>query len=357
VEKRNSITIYRYKMSRKDYMAAILRGKLLFSLREYGFGLMEKLPLAYQACMLDSIMKNHEDIELISAYHSLTRGFVATLVKGKYEIPVVVTIFGEIYSAPDYYLKRRKAIQFVVNRADSVLSVSQHCARSLERIGLDYSKIRVIPYGIDTKSYSPALDKAKIRQRFNIQGESKVVLFVGRLIEDTGLSTVLEMIPLLLRERSDVNIVLAGAKGDLTQKAMEVADRSEGKVSLAVDVPSQELPYYYASCDVLLATATDDRACMGMTIKEAMASGKPVIAANVGGVPEAIRDGETGFLVKPNDPVELARVVTKVLSRPGSTEQIAAKARLRAEDLFDKNRTNERILSVFEKAMLATNQR
>ena len=351
-EEQRGVVIYRHRVSSlllKKLASTLFKNVNFFSFRKYGFGLNEVINLALQRSLLDSIIKKHMDIKLISAYHSLPRGFVSTLVKEKYNIPVIVTIFGEIYSNSEYYLKRKKAVEFVINKTDILLSVSQHCAKSLEKLGLNSSHVKVIPYGIDIENFSPMLDKTKIRHKLGIQDEDKLILFVGRLDENTGTKTIIEMISLLLQQRNDVKVALVGARGELTQQAIEVAKRFKGKVFVDTDVPSQELPYYYAACDVFLAPTTDERACMGMTIKEAMACGKPVIAANVGGVPEAVIDGETGFLVNPNNPAELAQAVIKVLSAEHKkTELMVTNARIRAEDLFDKNKTNERICKIFE---------
>ena len=113
-EEQRGVVIYRHRVSSlllKKLASTLFKNVNFFSFRKYGFGLNEVINLALQRSLLDSIIKKHMDIKLISAYHSLPRGFVSTLVKEKYNIPVIVTIFGEIYSNSEYYLKRKKAVE------------------------------------------------------------------------------------------------------------------------------------------------------------------------------------------------------------------------------------------------------
>ena len=94
----------------------------------------------------------------------------------------------------------------------------------------------------------------------------------------------------------DVYLVLAGAKGDFSQKVKNLSNKFE-RILYYENIPFEKKLNFYHACDVYLAPTMQKHACMGVSIKEAMACGKPAIASNSGGIPEAITNGENGFVI------------------------------------------------------------
>ena len=126
-------------------------------------------------------------------------------------------------------------------------------------------------------------------------------------------------------------IIVAGADGEETENLRAIAERYKGRFFLKVNVPFSEVPGLYAACDILLAPTREKHACMGMSIKEAMATGKVCVCSRSGGIPEAVVDGETGILLQTGedlhvDPAALARATGLLLD---DTTQRTAWARQR----------------------------
>jgi glycosyltransferase involved in cell wall biosynthesis len=118
-------------------------------------------------------------------------------------------------------------------------------------------------------------------------------------------------------------------------------------VSVAVDVPLHELPAYYAAASVVAAPTRGIRACGSLAAAEAMATARPVVASNVGGVPEFVVDGETGLLVPPETPDRLAAALIELLSDPTRRATFGAAGRRRVKALFDTDATNRAFERVF----------
>lgn len=284
--------------------------------------------------------------DLICAYHLLPWGLAGACLAARYRVPLLMVNFGEYYVAPGFYRRHQRVIRWITERAGHLVSVSRHCARSLALLGID-RPLEVIPMGVDVKRFSPDCDGSMVRDRYRVPPGTPLVLFVGRMIRDMGLHTLLEAMPSIARRAT---VIVAGARGDLTASAEAAAAAQPGRVHVVPDAAFGDLPGYYSAADVILAPSPDDRSCMGLAIKEAMATGKPVVACRAGGVPEAVSDGETGVLTPPEDARALAAAVTELLDDPSTRDRMGRAARQRAIDLFSVDVTNRRMEAAYDVA-------
>lgn len=352
VEQRDGFRVFRLPKRPREHAEALLR-RAPAVLRDAISLRMADAELLRAEVILDVaeqvLRERGGRLSLVSAYHLVPWGLAGARLSERYGIPFVLTNFGEIYTQPDYYRRRAAVVWRVVRRARRVMSSSVHCARSYARIGLDVS-VEVVPYGIEMDVFAGD-HRVEARQRLDLDPHGTVALFFGRMIRDMGLHTCLQAADLILRQRTDAIFVIAGAKGDLLPAAETLASRYPRRVKVSTDVPFAAMRDYYHAADVVLAPSSDERACMGLAIKEAMASARPVIATRVGGVPEAVLDGETGLLVPPEDPAALAAALTRLFDSPQECRQMGARGRQRCQRLFDVELTNRRVLRIFEEAM------
>ncbi|MCX6722834.1 MAG: glycosyltransferase family 4 protein, partial [Candidatus Staskawiczbacteria bacterium] len=224
--------------------------------------------------------------------------FIGALLNEQFSIPLVVTNFGEVYTDPDFYRKKFSLIKFIFEKSSRVLASSQHCAKCYALINID-KKSEVINYGIDVEHFSSENKEEIIRKRFGLRKQDTIILFVGRMIKDMGLDIFIDSIPSVLEKKPDIKIIIVGAKGELFDSAILLQSKYAKNIFIVPDVSFEELSSYYFIATIVVVPTPDERACMGMAIKEAMIAGKPVIAANSGGIPEAVVDGVTGVLIPP----------------------------------------------------------
>ncbi len=169
--------------------------------------------------------------------------------------------------------------------------------------------------------------------------------------EDMGLDVLLSIIPDVLQRHDNAKFIIAGASGTLTLEAQEVASNSFGKVVVFENVPFKRLPEIYGSSDILLAPSFNQRACMGLSIKEAMAASIPVIASKGGGISEAVVNDLTGYLIPLNDSGrtdtnDLIMKMSILLQDPEKRIKFGREGRKRAEKLFSVEGTNKRFAEI-----------
>ena len=143
---------------------------------------------------------------------------------------------------------------------------------------------------------------------------------------------------------------------DTGGQAAALAAKYPDRVLVMEDVPFAKQAALYSAADFLVAPGFDQRACMGLAIKDAMAAALPVLAGAGGGVPEAVVDGETGFLIPLDQSggVDVDRFVDCVLhlaEDPAMRKRLGSQGRRRAEELFGVEKTNQRMAKIFMSVM------
>ena len=209
--------------------------------------------------------------------------------------------------------------------ATLIVTISKYSQKKiLQHYNVDASRIRLAPNGVDTERFTPIGDYEKIKQRIKL-GNRQMVLFVGRLIARKGVSYLVEAAKQVIKERKDTVFVLVG-NGPLRNQLLSnviSAGLKQHFVFLG-DVSEEDLPQIYRCADVFAFPSIQEG--QGIVLLEAQASAKPVVAFNVSGIIEAVRDKQTGFVVTPNSN-ELANAILKLLSDASLREKMGVLGR------------------------------
>ncbi|MDB5103411.1 MAG: glycosyl transferase family 1 [Fibrobacteres bacterium] len=235
--------------------------------------------------------------------------------------------------------------------ADGVVAVSESMKRDVHELyGVPHDRIRVIPNGIDLEEYHPSPDPALLGA-YGIDPALPFVLFVGRITRQKG---VLHLINAIRHLRPGTQVVLcAGAPdtpeiGEEMKRKVEEArkDSSHSIIWIPQMLPKREIISLYTHASVFICPSVYEP--FGIINLEAMACETPVVASRVGGIPEVVVPGETGFLVpfdpksaedfEPKDPErysrDLAAAANTLLDNGELRQSMAKKARKRVEDHF-----------------------
>jgi glycosyltransferase involved in cell wall biosynthesis len=266
-----------------------------------------------------------------------------------YDLPLAVMNFGEAYSHRELLERIRPMVHHIVGRARLLLAQTRHCAESYRLLGLSPA-VEVIPIGIDMAPFETLPPQSEAAASFGLPPNGPVVAFLGRMVEDMGLPTLLEAVPSILNRVPDASVLIAGGRGDLTQDAEATAGQWAGRVVVAPDLPDARLAAVYAAAAVVAVPTRSARACGSLTAAEAMGAGRAVVATSVGGIPEYVADGETGRLVPAGHPAALAEAIIGLLGDPGEARRMGDRGRQRAVRLFDTRRTNPRFEAAFRRA-------
>jgi phosphatidylinositol alpha-1,6-mannosyltransferase len=197
-------------------------------------------------------------------------------------------------------------------------AVSNWAKKALERSFGWEGRMELLPSGIDTDQFRPDVDDAVVRDRHAL-GSAPVVCCVSRLVARKGQDMLIRALPAVARAIPDVRLLMVGIgpyEGALRKVAADsgVADR----VVFAGAAPYAELPAYFRAGNVFampcrLRWFGFDVEALGAVFLQGAAVGRPVIAGDSGGAPEAVIPGETGLVVDPTRPEPLADAITSLL--------------------------------------------
>jgi glycosyltransferase involved in cell wall biosynthesis len=290
------------------------------------------------------ISKSDIDFNLIHA-HFLENGFIGAHLKNLYEKPLVVTAHGgDVYDLPFRDRWYNSLARFVFTEADRVITVCKFNAEKLLSLGVSSNKLHVIPNGYDEHLFKP-LSTAKAREKLCLPQNKKILLSVGNLVDAKGHTYLIGAIPLVLRKRKDVLFIIVGS-GPFKEllQSMVKKYRLENYVMLAGGKKHEEIPVWMNSSDIFILPSLQEG--FPTVIPEAMACGKPIIATNVGGVPEAITSNDLGILVNPRDREVLASAILEALERKWDPKVILEHAKK-----YSWKNLVKRIVNVYEEAL------
>ena len=201
-----------------------------------------------------------------------------------------------------------------LRHADRVVAISRHTAREVAALDATLAERTVIAPPAVADRFRPGGGEA-LRRRLGLGG-ARVLLTVGRLSAAErykGIDTVLHALPQVLACAPGVRYVVAGDGDDLPRLRALAARLGVAHATVFAGAPPDgDLPGYYNACDLFVMPSR--REGFGIVFTEALACGKPVVAAAAGGAPDAVLDGGLGRLVEPGDADATAQAVLDFLS-------------------------------------------
>jgi glycosyltransferase involved in cell wall biosynthesis len=206
---------------------------------------------------------------------------------------------------------------------DGIITISDSIKNRLRNAGVPGSRITTIYEGIDLPLY-PKLTRA-------VQpGRQLVIGTVSHLSREKGMRYLIEAAALIPEANKRLKVVIVG-EGACLQELMELA-RERGLENITFTGFRSDIPELMKSFDIFVLPSLSEG--LSSSILEAMASSLPVIASNVGGIPELVRDGENGLLVAPADPAALAEAIRRLAQDPEDSLRMGRQGRKQVEDRF-----------------------
>jgi glycosyltransferase involved in cell wall biosynthesis len=320
----------------------------------------------FAAFSLRYLRRRGGDHDLINE-NLLISELVAVEIKAAAGTPFVVTFhaLGRVrklhQGGQDAFPAERLAIEDrAVEEADRIIAECPQDERDLNRLyRADPSRIATIPCGFSPSEFGPD-DKRRARAALGLPPEGPVILQLGRMVPRKGVDNVIRAVarprkgrgvPALLLvvggESCEPDPAITPELGRLRAIAEDegVADA----VSFVGGRSRHELRDYYGAADVFVSTPWYEP--FGITPVEAMACGTPVVGSAVGGIKTTVVDGETGYLVRPDDPDALASRLADLLLDPARRRAFGRRAVRRANALYTWGRVAESIAAVYDDAL------
>lgn len=283
-----------------------------------------------------NLRKIISDYDIVHANWLIPQGIVQSFCKQKY---IMTGLGGDVTSLNKGILGKLKKRCLI--KASKVIVVSRHLKKELETM-YQLKNVDVIPMGCNTSMFTPTNRK----DNFFNQGDQKVILFVGRLVEKKGCTYLIEAM-----KKINAKLIIVG-DGPEKSKLMKQSLEMQEKIVFAGAINKEELKTYYASCDIFcvpsIKAKDGDQDGLPVALLEAMASGAVPIASNTGGISEAIDDGKNGFLIQPANVNLLYSKINYLLENEKLLNTMSKSARVKALD-YEFNNIAKKYVSIFEK--------
>ena len=247
-------------------------------------------------------------------------GYAALKIGKKLHVPAVAMSIGSDINRigdPVTAMHTRK----VLRETDFLVAVSSNLRDKAVTMGASPEKARAVVNGCDLSVFHP-MDRLAARQRLHIDPVAEAVLYIGRMDVKKGLRELVEAAALLHPERANLHVYMVGEGPD--RPLIKYAIQAHNATSYIHTLPGcafDEVAVWMAAAD-LVTLPSYMEGCPNVVL-EALASGRPVVATKVGGIPE-IMSGECGRLVPPGDSTALAQALALVLDKRWDTEAISA---------------------------------
>ncbi|MCL2116166.1 MAG: glycosyltransferase family 4 protein [Methanobrevibacter sp.] len=266
------------------------------------------------------------NIDIIHGHYIYPSGLVAVLAGIFTKKKVYVTSHGsDMFCLYPKHKFIQPLIKFVLKRADIVLVVSEALKKEVLKLNIPNmkNKIRINWNTVDIEKFQPN-EEYKFKKELKIAKNHPIILFVGNIIKRKNVATIIDAKKLV---QEDCTLVIVGDGPLLSNLKSKVENE---KIANVIFTGARgDIEHIIPSSDVLILPSFSES--FGLVLIEALACGKPVIGANVGGIKEIITE-DIGFLVEPRDIKGLANAIDLILSNKEIKEKFQFNARKRAID-------------------------
>ncbi len=299
-------------------------------------GVINKLPILNQISVINNLTRRLDEVvkivkpDILHAHSPVLNALPAIRIGQKLGIPVVyeVRAFWEDAAANHgtsrewglRYRLTRALENYALRRVDAITTICDGLRNDIVRRGIAAKKITTIPNAVDIEKFSigNGADRT-LKTQLGLQGK-RVIGFIGSFYAYEGLEILLRALPIILLVHADLRVLLVGGGPQDAHLRQLTKDLGiQDKVIFTGRVPHDQVRNYYDLIEILIYPRLSMRLTDLVTpLKplEAMAQGRLLIASDVGGHLELIRDGETGILFKAGDIQSLAEKVNNLLSSP-----------------------------------------
>ncbi|MGQ0632313.1 MAG: glycosyltransferase [Sporichthyaceae bacterium] len=282
------------------------------------------------------------DPDLVHAHYVSSYGLLGALANRH---PYVVSVWGsDIYDFPAGGPAQRRMVTFALGRADAVCSTSQAMADETNKY--TDAPIAITPFGVDPHQFAPASRLPDGRVVFGIVKTMKAKYGIDVLLRAYHRFT--ELVGPQAAARTELVIVGGGPQLQEYEALAAELGLTE-RVRFTGAIPHADVPAVINSFDVFIVPSVLDSESFGVAAVEAQACGVPVLVSAVGGLPEVIRDGVTGFVVPPRDPEALALRMRELHDDGALRARLGAAGREHARAAYTWEDNATRMLDVYSK--------
>ena len=324
----------------------------IYRFRNISLALVKRLKLFITPQLTLSARKEVGNFDIIHLHEYRTfQNIIVHYYACKYNVPYILQAHGSLPRIGAWpRLKRVYDALFgyrSLRDATKVVALSHVEAEQYRVMGVPEEKIAIIPNGIDLSEYVNLPPKGAFKKKFNIPENGKIILYLGRIHKIKGIDILIKAYAYMRNKMNlrDIVLVIAGPDDGYLNEAKRLAQALDVSNHVLFTGPLYREDKLAAYVDSEVYVLPSKYETFPMTILEAYACGKPVVASEVGGLRDLVKDRETGLLFKPGDVKRLAECISCILN----DEKMAKEMGLKSRNLVEENFAIEKVIEKLEK--------
>lgn len=338
------------------YQKLAYGGGILPSLKKSGMAKIQ-VPFLFLSELYYALrLVRKENIDVIQSHWLIPSGLIGALCKKVYGKKHISTELAAGLAALEILPFKKRILHFILKNSDKMTVLSSYIRERLFHLSeseILKRKIVVIPLGIDTIKYKHNNNKLLLRKKYNVKSKN-VILFIGRIVEKKGVKYLIKALPDILMKYPDTELIICG-DGHLRVELENLAKNMglDNCIRFVGYVSDENIKIEYLSLsDILVVpsifTRNKDTEGLGVVILEGLATGTAVIASDIGGIPDIIKDGFNGFLVKPESSANIAQKTVKILSDDGIKRKFNENGKRTVHEKFSWNIIIKSLKNIYE---------
>lgn len=329
---------------------------------EFTFKTLQKIRELHRIKKFD-VIHGHSGFSMLG----LITGIGSRIVK----VPSIHSIYSPIQPTSHntvMFFSNKILSKFYLSQVNKIIAVTRNIQRSLIMAEVPDYKIEMIPPGIDTKIYNPSISGNNVRKHFGIESDQPLLLYVGNLTKIKGIHILIEALRIVIKQFPDAKLLMAlnmplskyeeeDSTGLYdTERDFKIKEKiksyglNDNIVPLGI---VKNMPQIMAASDVFITPFLNTVGVVDYPISllEAMAVGKPVIATRVGGIPEIVKHMENGLLVEPGDVHELKNALLYILENKDEAKRMGENVAMYVAENYSLDAIVEKMERVYEEVI------
>ena len=262
--------------------------------------------------------------DILHAHWATSYGLLAALTGFH---PFMLSTWGsDILISPKRHRLMKKIVEFNLRKADAVTATSKMLSQATKKFIYDDKPVHIVPFGVDTKLFSPS--------EFTPRTNDLCIGVVKSLEEEYGIEYLIRAFKIVIVKGFDCKLLIVGS-GSLKEKLISITKRLQLSklVTFTGRINNDDVVNYLHKMDIFVMPSLSES--FGVAAIEASSCSIPVIASNIGGLPEVVIDGKTGYLVPPRDAESIAEKIIKLIEEPSLRQRLGKGGRKFVVDNYE----------------------
>lgn len=314
----------------------------------YRFSLLLKFPASIPASVIHIYrLLRRIRPDIVNMHYILPLGYGGIIACKTFHIPTVLSLIGQDIHDPIHPTRRihYPSMKWVMNNVKRITCISSFVMQRAIELGAPPSKTEVVPFGVDVDMFNPQISGKCIREKYGL-GDDPIVLAVQRLSPRKAVEYLIRAVPHVLEGVPETTFFIIDG-GRRLRRLIDLAEelKVKDRIIFVDSAPRSALPKYYAAADIFVLHSRFE--ALGLVLLEAMSSGKPVVVTRVGGTVDVVENEKTGFLVKRENPTELANAILVLFKDKKLRDKMGKKGRQKVVQHFNWIKIAEKMLRIY----------